>query len=357
MTESISIALDAMGGDHGTESVVPAAVDALIRHPSLNIILVGDQAVLEVCLQKGNYDLKDGRQERLSIHHASQTVSMDEPPAIAMRTKRDSSMRVAINLVKEGQAAACVSAGNTGALMAMGRFVLKMLPGIDRPAIISSVPSMDGHTHMLDLGANIDCTAEHLLQFALMGSELVRAVEGINEPRVGLLNVGAEDIKGNQVVKEASRLLGNTDTHMNYIGFVEGDDIYGGGSDVVVCDGFVGNVSLKSAEGVAKMIGKSMKEEFSRGLLGKLMGLAAYPALRRIRSNFDPRKHNGASLVGLRGIVIKSHGGADPLAFGNAIDIAVKEVSNAVPQKIEQSLASYLAEHEARAASTSPASS
>ena len=249
-------------------------------------------------------------------------------------------MRVAINLVKDGAAHACVSAGNTGALMATARFVLKMLPGIDRPAIISAIPSTVGHTHMLDLGANVDCEAEHLLQFALMGSELARAVDGIEQPRVGLLNIGEEDIKGNANVKEAAKLIAASP--LNYIGFVEGDDVYAGGVDVVVCDGFVGNVALKSAEGVAKMIGNALKQEFRRNWLTLIAGAIAYPVLQRMRTRFDPRRYNGASLLGLRGIVIKSHGGADALAFGNAIDIAVKEVHKSVPSRIEERISALM---------------
>ena len=336
MSNAITIALDAMGGDHGTDSVIPAAVAALDRHADLSIVLVGDRDVLVACLTRQSV----AEHDRLRIQHASQTVGMDEPPAQALRGKKDSSMRVAINLVKDGSAHACVSAGNTGALMATARFVLKMLPGIDRPAIISAIPSTVGHTHMLDLGANVDCEAEHLLQFALMGSELARAVDGIEQPRVGLLNIGEEDIKGNANVKEAAKLIAASP--LNYIGFVEGDDVYAGGVDVVVCDGFVGNVALKSAEGVAKMIGNALKQEFRRNWLTLIAGAIAYPVLQRMRTRFDPRRYNGASLLGLRGIVIKSHGGADALAFGNAIDIAVKEVHKSVPSRIEERISALM---------------
>ncbi|MCB1735917.1 MAG: phosphate acyltransferase PlsX [Gammaproteobacteria bacterium] len=336
MSNAITIALDAMGGDHGTDSVIPAAISALDRHADLSIVLVGDRDTLTHCLARQRVVEHD----RLRIHHASQTVGMDEPPAQALRGKKDSSMRVAINLVKDEVAHACVSAGNTGALMATARFVLKMLPGIDRPAIISAIPSSVGHTHMLDLGANVDCEAEHLLQFALMGSELARAVEGIERPRVGLLNIGEEDIKGNANVKEAAKLIAASP--LNYIGYVEGDDVYAGGVDVVVCDGFVGNVALKSAEGVAKMIGNALKQEFRRSWLTMIAGAIAYPVLKRMRTRFDPRRYNGASLLGLRGIVIKSHGGADALAFGNAIDIAVKEVHKSVPSRIEERISALM---------------
>jgi glycerol-3-phosphate acyltransferase PlsX len=270
---------------------------------------------------------------------------MDEAPSSALRGKKDSSMRVAINLVKEGKADACVSAGNTGALMATGRFVLKTLSGIDRPAIISALPSIEGHTHVLDLGANIDCTSEHLFQFAVMGSVLATAVDNIEHPRVGLLNIGEEEIKGNDTVKIAAQLL--AESELNYTGFVEGDDIYKGGTDVVVCDGFVGNVALKTSEGVAKMISHYMKEEFSRNILTKMVGLVTLPVLKSFRKKIDPRKYNGASLVGLRGIVIKSHGGADVVAFENAINIALVEVDKAVPQKIRSHLESLLSERQA----------
>lgn len=241
-------------------------------------------------------------------------------------------MRVAIDLVKSGEAHACVSAGNTGALMATARFVLKTLPNIDRPAIMTSVPSMTGSTHLLDLGANVDCTAQHLFQFAVMGSETVTAVEGLAAPKVGLLNIGAEEIKGNEQVKGAHELLARSS--LNYIGYVEGDDIYLGVVDVVVTDGFVGNVALKSSEGLAKMVRHFLTENFNRNWLTRLSALAAMPVLKRFRRKFDPRRYNGASLLGLRGIVIKSHGSADVLAFENAIHIAEKEIHCNIPERI-----------------------
>ena len=249
-------------------------------------------------------------------------------------------MRVAINLVKEGAADACVSAGNTGALMATSRFVLKMLPNVDRPAIITALPSLEGETYMLDLGANVDCSASHLFQFAVMGSELVSAVAELKAPRIGLLNIGQEEIKGNEQVKEAHDLLAASS--LNYIGYVEGDDVYKGGTDVIVSDGFVGNVALKSSEGVAKMISHFMKDAFNKNPLTKLAGLIALPVLRRFRRRIDPRRYNGASLLGLRGIVIKSHGGADKLAFANAIDIARKEAINDVPSRIAEQVKAQL---------------
>ncbi len=338
MTPSHTIALDAMSGDFGPDVVIPAAIDVLANNKSVKLILVGDEKQLSQRLQDLNADLS----ERLTIHHASQVVEMHEPPSQAMRKKKDSSMRVAINLVNEKIADACVSAGNTGALMATSRFVLKTLSGVDRPAIISALPSIEGHTHVLDLGANVDCSSEHLFQFAVMGSVLASAVDSIERPRVGLLNVGEEEIKGNERVKLASQLL--SESELNYIGFVEGDDIYKGGVDVVVCDGFVGNVALKTSEGLAKMISHSMKAEFSRNILTRIMALISMPVLRAFRKKFDPRRYNGASLVGLRGIVIKSHGGADKLAFANAIEIAMIEVDKAVPQKINSQLESILME-------------
>ena len=243
-------------------------------------------------------------------------------------------MRVAIDLVKEEQAQACVSAGNTGALMATARFVLKTLSGIDRPAIITALPTIRGHSHMLDLGANVDSSAEHLYQFAVMGAVLTRAVNDIEAPTVGLLNIGEEAIKGNEQVKEAARLL--ADSGLHYAGFVEGDDIYKGTVDVVVCDGFVGNIALKTSEGVAKMISHYMRQEFRRNLLTRLAGLVALPVLKSFRARIDPRAYNGASLVGLRGIVIKSHGSADSFSFANAIREAVVEVRNNVPERIRE---------------------
>ena len=331
----MTIALDAMGGDHGPSVVVPAALGALARHGELELILVGDQTTLEEALPS-----RDRRRDRLHIRHASQTVGMDESPAQALRLKKDSSMRVALDCVRAGQAQACVSAGNTGALMATARYVLKTLPGIDRPAIFTAIPSLQGHTHMLDVGANVDCSAEHLSQFATMGAIVASAVDNIERPRVGLLNVGAEQIKGNDQVKQAARLLAAGD--INYIGYVEGDEIYGDRADVVVCDGFVGNVSLKTSEGVARMISHYLREEFRRTLLNRLIGLIALPVLQRLRRRIDPRRYNGASLLGLQGIAIKSHGSADALSFGNAIDIAVIEVTKDVPSRIDRHIEEHL---------------
>jgi glycerol-3-phosphate acyltransferase PlsX len=335
MSNEISIALDAMGGDAGLDVVVPAAITAANQHPDVQIILVGDEVKLKPAITAAGA----ADNPRLQIHHASQKVEMDELASSAMRNKKDSSMRVALNLVKEGVANACVSAGNTGALMATSRFVLKMLPGIDRPAICTSLPSLTGHTWMLDLGANVDCNAEHLFQFSLMGSVLATAVDGNKHPRVGLLNIGEEEIKGNEQVKEAAQLL--SAGMPDYAGYAEGDDIYKGGFDVIVCDGFVGNVSLKTSEGVAKMIAEFIKQEFKRNIFTKLSALIAMPVLKAFRRRIDPRAYNGASLLGLRGIVIKSHGGADAFAFANAIKVAILQVRENVPERITTQLQSY----------------
>jgi glycerol-3-phosphate acyltransferase PlsX len=333
----ITIALDAMGGDHGVSVTVPAALVTLKHQPALKLILVGQRETIETELGRHRATSSD----RIAIHHASEIVGMDEPPAQALRNKKDSSMRVAINLVKEGAAQAAVSAGNTGALMATARFVLKTLPGIDRPAIVTTLPTMHGHVHVLDLGANVDCTPEQLLQFAIMGSILVAAVEGKSRPRVGLLNVGEEDIKGNDIVKKTHELL--RASSLNYAGFVEGDEIYTGDMDVIVCDGFVGNIMLKTSEGLARMITHFIKQEFKRNLLTKLSALIALPVLQAFRKRVDPRRYNGATFIGLTGTVIKSHGGADVLAYEHAILEAVAEVKNNVPARIGQELAAMAA--------------
>ena len=341
MTKTHTIALDGMGGDAGPDVVVPAALRVLQdSDKSLRVILVGQEDVLSAKL----VELKARNHPQIVIRHASQLVNMDEPPAQALRVKKDSSMRVAINLVKQGEADACVSAGNTGALMATSRFVLKTLSGIDRPAICTTLPTVRGHTRVLDLGANVDSKAEHLLEFAVMGSVLAE-VNGVERPRVGLLNIGEEDIKGNEQVKDAARLLAASD--LNYIGFVEGDGIYLDDVDVVVCDGFVGNVALKSSEGVAKLIRHYMAQEFKRNTLTRLAGLIALPVLRAFRRRIDPRHYNGASLLGLRGTVIKSHGGADALAFANAIRVAILEVEQGVPRRIDNHLATLHAARQA----------
>ncbi len=328
---TITLAVDAMGGDHGPKITVPASINALTRYDQLHIILVGDKELIEKELQKNKYT-----NTRLSIQHTSEVVEMDESPQSALKNKKDSSMRVAINLIKEEKAQACVSAGNTGALMATARYVLKMLRGIDRPAIASSLPSQKGTTYMLDLGANTDCTAEHLLQFAVMGAMLVSSVTGNPNPSVGLLNIGSEDIKGNEIVKEASELLRRS--HLNFYGNVEGNDIFKGTTDVVVCDGFVGNVALKTAEGIAQLMGRFLTQEFKRNWITKVMAFVSLLVLNRFKKRLDPRRYNGASFLGLRGIVVKSHGSADSYSFFFAIQTAIEESKNNVLEKIQKQL-------------------
>jgi glycerol-3-phosphate acyltransferase PlsX len=327
----ITVAVDCMGGDHGPRVTVAAALAFRRTHPGVGIILVGRREALEAALAR--HDVAPGA--GLSVRHAAEVVDMDEPPAQALRFKKDSSMRVAVNLVKSGAAHACVSAGNTGALMAISRFVLKTLPGIDRPAIATVLPNARGTwTYVLDLGANVDCTAEQLMQFGVMGAMLVAAVEHKDRPSVGLLNIGVEDIKGNETVKRAADLL--RDSGLNFHGNVEGDDIYKGTTDVVVCDGFVGNSVLKASEGVATMIVGFLRQEFSRNVWRRLGALAAMPVLRALKARMDPGRYNGASLLGLRGIVIKSHGSAEVFAFGKALERAVEEVRNNVIERIAQ---------------------
>lgn len=338
MTDRVTISIDAMGGDHGPQITVPAAKTVLKRHPEIELILVGLEDVLKAeCDSNGLTG-----HPRLRIHHASQMVEMTDSPSKVLRGKKDSSMRVSINLVKEGAANACVSAGNTGALMATSRFVLKTLPGIDRPAICTTLPTMTGHIHVLDLGANVDSSADNLLEFAVMGSVLTSAVDNTTNPTIGLLNVGEEEIKGNEVVKEAARLL--EASGLNYYGFVEGDDIFKGTTDVVVCDGFVGNVMLKTTEGVAKMFSHYLKQEFKRNIFTKLAALISIPVMMGLKARIDPREYNGASLVGLNGIVVKSHGNADAHSFATAIEEAVIEVEKNVPERIKHELETQLVE-------------
>ncbi|MBI2311350.1 MAG: phosphate acyltransferase PlsX [Betaproteobacteria bacterium] len=335
----ITVAIDCMGGDHGPHVTVPSAVGFLRAHPETNIVLVGLPDAIQAELRA----LKIDAGPRLRVHAASEVVTMDEPPALALRNKKDSSMRVAINLVKSGEADACVSAGNTGALMAISRFVLKMLPGIERPAIATILPTLKGHTYVLDLGANVDCGAEHLLQFGIMGSMLVSSVEHRDGPTVGLLNIGQEDIKGNEVVKKAAELL--RQSGLNFYGNVEGDDIFKGTTDVVVCDGFVGNVALKTTEGLAQMLATFLREEFKRNLFTRLAGLVALPVISGFKRRVDHRQYNGASLLGLKGIVIKSHGSADKYAFGCAIERAAEEVHSGMLRRLSERLAQMHPHH------------
>jgi len=319
-----------MGGDHGPHVTVPSAIDYLSQDSEANIILVGIPEAIEAELKAAKFDLGP----RIRIHPASEVVSMDESPALALRNKKDSSMRVAINLVKTGEAQACISAGNTGALLATSRFVLKTIPGIDRPALAVILPTIRGHTYVLDLGANVNCTAEHLLQFGVMGSSLVSSVENKASPSVGLLNIGEEEIKGNEVVKQAAELLRKSG--LNFYGNVEGDDIYKGTTDVIVCDGFVGNVTLKTSEGLAQMLATYLREEFKRNLLTKIAGVVALPVINAFKRRVDHRRYNGASFLGLRGIVIKSHGSADIFAFTSAIKRAADEVRGSMLRRITE---------------------
>ena len=327
---TVTLAIDCMGGDHGPSVTVPAALHFLRADRDTRIVLVGRPEAIEPHL--GTALAEFG--ERLRVQRASEVVGMDEPPAQAMRSKKDSSMRVAVDLVKSGDAQAAVSAGNTGALMAISRFVLKTLPGIDRPAICSTLPTLRGQTHVLDLGANVDCSPEHLLQFAIMGAMLVAAVEHNERPSVGLLNIGEEDIKGNETVKQAAVLLRNSG--LNFYGNVEGNDIYKGTVDVVVCDGFVGNVALKTSEGLAQMMATFLREQFSRNWMTKLAAVFAMSALKGFKHKVDSRRYNGAALLGLRGVVVKSHGSADAFAFEQAIYRASEAARNRLIERISE---------------------
>jgi glycerol-3-phosphate acyltransferase PlsX len=330
MSKPLVVAIDAMGGDSGPDLTVPACLELLRTLPDVSLILVGAADQIEPRLAGASV------RDRVEVVAASQVVEMGEPPADALRKKKDSSMRVAINLVKEGRAAACVSAGNTGALMATSRFVLKTLPGIDRPAIISAIPAIGGHTHMLDLGANADCTPKQLVQFAVMGTVVAADIHNIESPKVGLLNIGTEEIKGSDSIRLAGKFL--TQSQLNYIGFVEGSDIMSGRVDVVVTDGFTGNVALKTMEGMSRMLAATTRAEIKNSVLNRIAAVAGWPLIRSLKNKLDPRAYNGASLVGLRGIVIKSHGGADALAYGNAIRTAVVEIEKGVPTQIGELL-------------------
>ncbi|HVY22078.1 MAG TPA: phosphate acyltransferase PlsX [Steroidobacteraceae bacterium] len=324
----LTLAVDAMGGDIGPTAIVPAVLEVLAEQQDVQCILVGQQSVIDQLWMQHGKPFSD----RLRVLHAEQIVEMGERAQDALRKKKDSSMRVAIDLVKEGRAHACVSAGNTGALMATARFVLKTIAGVDRPAILSRIPAHHGHTHMLDLGANADCTPQHLLQFAIMGSVIAADLNDVVQPRVGLLNIGAEDIKGNELVQEAAKLLQKTS--LNYIGFVEGNDIFTGDVDVVVTDGFTGNVALKTMEGLVSMLGSTLKTEYTRSPLRRFAGLVSLPVLNAVKRRFDPRQHNGASMVGLNGVVIKSHGHADAYAFSHAVRVAIVEARKGVPSQV-----------------------
>jgi glycerol-3-phosphate acyltransferase PlsX len=336
---TIKISIDCMGGDHGPSVTIPAAIAFVKSEPEAELILVGLEDVLRAELKKHKADAHP----RLSVLHASETVTMDDPLEVALRRKKDSSMRVAIELVKDGRARACVSAGNTAALMAISRYVLKTMAGVDRPAICSILPNQkDGPTYMLDLGANVDCEPHHLHQFAIMASVLVSAMEGIARPTIGLLNVGTEDIKGNEVVKATGKLLqaDHERGNLNFFGNVEGNDIFKGTTDIVVCDGFVGNIALKSIEGLARLFKNVMTAEFKRNPLTMLGALIARMALKNISNRLNPSRYNGASLLGLRGLVFKSHGGADAYSY----EWAIKRSFDAAKYNVQEQVSTMIAE-------------
>ena len=339
-TQTVTLAVDCMGGDHGLATTLPACVRFLESHPAARLLLVGQQAVIEE--QWGRLKGAAAVQARIGIVPASEVVTMDDPVEIALRKKKDSSMRVAILQVKEGRAQAAVSAGNTGALMAVARYVLKTIDGIDRPAIATQMPNgQGGATTVLDLGANVDCTPEHLLQFGIMGSALVSVQLNNESPTVGLLNIGEEAIKGSEVVKKAGELLRAAGQAgiLNFHGNVEGNDIFKGTTDIVVCDGFVGNVALKASEGLASMVASLLKQEFSRNIFTRLIAVAAYPVLASFKRRVDHRRYNGAALLGLRGLVFKSHGSADEVAFSYALETAHEAASHALLSRVEQRIA------------------
>lgn len=325
-----------MGGDFGPRSIVQACIASLSATPSLHLTLVGQPSLLEELI--ASHPAVD--RARLTVTAASETIGMDEKPAVALRGKPDSSMRVALELLRDGKVQACVSAGNTGALMALSRHVLKTLPGIDRPAMVAAIPTQRGYCQLLDLGAKVDCSAEHLFQFAVMGSVAAEAL-GVARPRVALLNIGTEDIKGNQQVKLAASLLQGA-RGLNYIGFVEGDGLYRGEADVVVCDGFVGNILLKSSEGLATMIATRIEALFKQSLASRLVGALALPLMRRLQADLAPARHNGASFLGLQGIVVKSHGSAGVQGFQSAIARALIEIQENLPQRLRGRLEDLL---------------
>lgn len=333
-TAPVTLAVDGMGGDIGLAVTVPAVAKLLATNSSVRIAFVALPELAEQALSEAGLS----NHPRLEFIPAAEVVSMEDSVRVALRNKKKSSMRLAINEVRDGRAQAAISAGNTGALMAVSRFVLKTLPGIERPAICAPIPTRQGHCHMLDLGANVDSEPQHLLQFAIMGSALVRAVDQLERPTVALLNIGEEDIKGNEQIKEAAQLLA-AHPQLNYVGFVEGTGIFQGDVDVVVSDGFMGNVALKTMEGMASMIGHMIREEVSQSWLKKLSALLALPLLKGLKKRLDPQRYNGASLVGLNGVVVKSHGGADINGFLNALLVAVHEAERNVPALIRAGLA------------------
>ena len=336
MIKETRIAVDAMGGDGGPKIIMPSIKDFILENEDISVKIYGDENILSSYLKIFN----DDTISRIEIIHSDEKVLSTDSPSHALRHKKKSSMSMAIQSVKDGKTQAFISAGNTGALMAISRFILGTLDGIDRPAIESMLPSLSGHTHVLDLGANVDCKAEHLYQFAVMGSVLSMILDEKDNPKVGLLNVGEETIKGNPQVKDAHNLLKSS--KLNYVGFVEGDDIFCGNIDVIVCDGFVGNIALKTSEGIAKFISSTLKDEFKKNVFTKIAGISSTKVLNSFKKVVDPRRYNGASLLGLKGIIIKSHGGADSFAFSNSLNIALKEVKKDVPTCIDKKLKDIL---------------
>ena len=337
MAETLSIAVDVMGGDFGPRVTLPACVNLVQQNPQLHIHLVGNLADMQPYLD----DIPSNLLSRFECHATQSVVSMDDKPSFALRHRRDSSMYKALELVKLGEALACVSGGNTGALMAFGCVLLGTLPGIDRPAIISAIPTESGHCYLLDLGANIHCSAEQLLQFAQMGSAMVSAVDSIQSPRVALLNIGIEEIKGNDQVKKAAQLI-QTVGNLNYIGYIEGGEVFKDRADVIVCDGFTGNIALKSNEGLARLIGGKLKQSFSKNLYRRLLGLLAKPVLQELQQQIDPGRRNGASLLGLKGVVVKSHGSASSRHFEAALNQAIVDARLDIPQRISSQLSFHL---------------
>ena len=333
MQHNITIALDMMSGDHDVESTVPAAFEILKKHNDLSLILVGDNDRIRSLMTE---EMKKFEGNRYTIHHTKEFIKMDDEVLVALRSKKNSSMKISIEHVKDKSADACVSSGNTGALMALSKIILKMLDGIDRPAICTALPTKKGIMHMLDLGANIECNSNHLLQFAFMGDALVQSLEITDNPIVGLLNVGSEEFKGNDMIKTTSKLLQKS--KLNYKGYVEGDEIFSGNYDLVVTDGFVGNIALKSIEGVSKIISHFIKDEFKKSMLSKIQAIISYPVMKSVKKRMDPRRYNGASLLGLQGVVVKSHGSADSYAFSRAINTAYYEVKNNILEKIKASI-------------------
>ncbi len=327
----ITLAVDCMGGDHGPGVTLPACRQFLEKHPDARLLLVGQEA-----------GLRDFKHERASVVVATEVVTMDDAVEVALRRKKDSSMRVAIQRVKDGEAQVAISAGNTGALMAIARYLLKTLEGIDRPAIATQIPhDKGGATTVLDLGANVDCSADHLLQFAVMGSALASVLQNSEHPSVGLLNIGEEAIKGSEVIKKTGELLRAASAHgdLNFYGNVEGNDIFKGVVDIVVCDGFVGNVALKASEGVAAMVVGGLKREFKRNIFTKMAAIVAYPVLSALMRRLDHRRYNGAALLGLRGLVFKSHGSADAVAFEHALNRAYDAARNNLLDRVRTKVA------------------